>query len=91
LRITLDEIDARLRPGLTAQITIVVDRIPNVIVVPVQSTFQKEGETFAYVWNGSKFREQPIEVSRRSGDRVVVAKGLQAGDRIALQDPTTKE
>src|SRR5262249_45787674 len=91
LRITLDQIDPRLRPGLTAQITIVVDRIPDVIVVPVQATFQKDKETFAYIWKGSKFREEPIAVSRRSGDRVVVAKGLEAGDRIALQDPTTKE
>lgn len=91
LRIALDQIDPRLRPGLTAQITIVIDRIPDVIVVPVEATFQKEGETFAYVWSGSKFREEPIEVSRRSGDRVVVTKGLEAGDRIALQDPTTKE
>jgi HlyD family secretion protein len=51
------------------------------------ASFQKEGETLAYVWSGSKFRPQAIEISRRSGDRVLVAKGLQAGDRIALQDP----
>lgn len=91
LRITLDQLDPRLRPGMTAQITIIADRIPNVLIIPVQATFQKEGETFAYVWDASKFRQQPIEVSRRSGDRVVVAKGLQAGDRVALQDPTAKE
>jgi RND family efflux transporter MFP subunit len=91
LRITLDQMDGRLRPGMIAQITIVVDRIPDVLVIPVEATFQKEGETFAYIWTGSKFREQKIEVSRRSGDRVVVVKGLEAGERIALQDPTTKE
>ena len=91
LRITLDQIDPRLRPGMTVQITIVIDRIPDVLVVPVQATFQKEGETFAYVWTRSKFREQKIDVSRRSGDRVVVSKGLAAGERIALEDPTTKE
>jgi RND family efflux transporter MFP subunit len=91
LRITLDQVDPRLRPGMTAQITIVVDRIPDVLVIPVGASFQKEGETFAYIWAGSKFREQKIEVSRRSGDRVVVSKGLEAGERIALEDPTTKE
>jgi len=91
LRIALAEFDARLRPGMTAQMTIIVDRIPNVLILPVHATFQKEGETFAYVWHGSKFRQQAIEVSRRSGDHVVVAKGLQAGDRVALQDPTAKE
>jgi HlyD family secretion protein len=91
LRITLNQLDPRLRPGMTAQITIVVDRIPNVLIIPVHASFQKERETFAYVWDGSKFREQAIEVSRRSGDRIVVSKGLQPGDRVALQDPTAKE
>lgn len=91
LRITLDQMDARLRPGMTAQITIVVDRIPDVLVIPVEASFQKEGETLAYVWAGAKFHEQKIEVSRRSGDRIVVSKGLEAGDRIALEDPTAKE
>ncbi len=91
LRITLDQLDPRLRPGMTSQISVVIDRLPNVLIVPVHATFQKEGGTFAYVWDGSKFRQQVIEVSRRSGDRVVVAKGLQLGDRVALQDPTAKE
>jgi HlyD family secretion protein len=91
LRITLDQVDPRLRPGMTAQISVVLDRIQNVLIVPVHATFQKEGGTFAYVWDGSKFRQQVIEVSRRSGDRVVVAKGLQLGDRVALQDPAAKE
>src|SRR5215831_8117987 len=91
LRITLDQLDSRLRPGMTAQITILVDRILNVLIIPVHATIQKEGETFAYVWDGSTFRPHIVEVSRRSGDRVVIAKGLQAGDRVALQDPTAKE
>jgi multidrug efflux pump subunit AcrA (membrane-fusion protein) len=91
LRITLDQADARLRPGMTAEITVIVDRLRNVLIIPVHASFQKEGETFAYVWTGSKFRQQAIEVSKRSGDRVVVTKGLEAGDRIALEDPSEKE
>ena len=91
LQIDLAEKDARLKPGMTAQITVVVDRIPNAITIPVQASFQKSGQTVVYVADGSKFREQPIEVSRRSRDRILVSKGLQAGDRVALQDPTVKE
>ena len=91
LKITLDQLDPRLRPGMTAKNTIIADRIPNVLIIPVQAAFQKEGETFAYVWDASRFRQQVIEVSKRSGDRLVVAKGLKAGDRVALHDPTAKE
>lgn len=91
LRIALDQIDPRQRPGMTAQITIIVDRIADVLIIPVHATFQKGGETFAYVWDGSKFRQHVVEISKRSGDRVVIAKGLQAGERVALQDPTAED
>lgn len=88
VRVVLDDSDPRLKPGMTAQVTVIVDRVRDALVIPVQASFQKEGETLAYLWSGSKFLAQPIEISRRSGDRVLVAKGLQPGDRIALQDPT---
>jgi HlyD family secretion protein len=88
VRIILDQSDPRLKPGMTAQVTVIVDRVRDALTIPVQASFQKEGETLAYVWSGSKFRTQPIEISRRSGDHILVAKGLQPGDRIALQDPT---
>lgn len=73
---------------MTAQVTVVVDRIPNAIAIPAQASFQKSGQTVVYVADGSNYREQPIEVGRRSRDRVLVTSGLKAGDRIALRDPT---
>jgi HlyD family secretion protein len=91
LRITLDQQDPRLKPGLTAQVTVIVDRVPNAITIPVQAMFQKSGQTVTYVWEGSEFREQVIEIGRTSRDQVLVAKGLNAGDRVALKDPTVKE
>jgi RND family efflux transporter MFP subunit len=91
LLIALDEKDPRLKPGMTAQITIIVDRIPNAISIPVQASFQRAGQTVVYVVNGSHYREQPIEVGRRSRDRILVSSGLHAGDRVALQDPLAKD
>jgi HlyD family secretion protein len=91
LQIALDQTDARLKPGMTAQLTVVVDRVPDALTIPVEASFQKSGQTVAYVWAGSKFEERAIEVGRRSRDRILVAKGLRAGDRVALKDPTVKE
>ena len=91
LVIALDQADARLKPGMTAQLTVVVDRVPDALTIPVEASFQKSGQTVAYVWQGSKFQERVIEVGRRSRDRLLVAKGLSAGDRVALKDPTVKE
>jgi HlyD family secretion protein len=91
LEIALDQSDARLKPGMTAQLTVIVDRVPDALTIPVQASFQRSGQTLAYVWEGSKFQEHVIEIGRRNRDRILVTKGLQPGDRVALQDPLVKE
>lgn len=90
-RIALDQPDVRLKPGMTAQLTVVVDKIPDALVIPVQASFQRSGQTIAYVWDRSKFQERVIEIGRRSGDRILVTKGLRHNDQVALADPTAKE
>lgn len=91
LEIKLDQADSRLKPGMTAQLTVIVDQVANALAIPAQASFQKSGQTVAYLWTGSKFQEQAIEVGRRSGDRILVSRGLREGDRIALEDPSAKE
>jgi HlyD family secretion protein len=91
LAIALDQADGRLKPGMTVQVTVIVDRIPDTISIPTQASFLRSGQTVAYVWNGSKFEERAIQVERRSRDRALVAQGLHAGDLVALRDPTGKE
>jgi RND family efflux transporter MFP subunit len=91
VEIMLDQTDARLRPGMGANVRVTVERVPNAIMIPAQASFQKSGRTVAYVLNGAKFDERRIDVARRSGDHLLVAKGLQPGEKVALQDPTLKE
>ncbi|HEY6386339.1 MAG TPA: efflux RND transporter periplasmic adaptor subunit, partial [Candidatus Acidoferrum sp.] len=80
--------DARLTPGMGATVRIAVARVPDGIVIPTNALFRKAGRTVAYVRQGSKFEETPVEVSRQSGDEALIAKGLQPGERLALKDPT---
>lgn len=91
LQIALDQIDARLRPGMTVQITVIVDRVRNAITLPTQAAFLKSGQTIVYVWDGSKFQERAIGVERRSRDRILVSKGVNAGELVALTDPTVAQ
>jgi len=91
LDIAIDQKDPRFKPGMTAQITVIVDRVPNAISIPVQASFNNSGRTVVYVWDGSKFKERAVQIERRSRDRALVSSGLEPGDRIALQNPTEKE
>lgn len=91
LEIALDQADARFKPGISGQVTVVVDRVADALTIPAQALFQKSGQNVAYIWEGTQFEERAIEVGRRSGDKIMVAKGVSAGDQIALRDPTVKE
>jgi HlyD family secretion protein len=87
LFVAIDRSDPRLRPGMTASLRILVDRVPDALLVPVAAAFSRDGRTIAYVRQGRKFREREIEISRRGPSDVAVASGLQPGDVVALADP----
>jgi HlyD family secretion protein len=91
LEIGIDQADPRLKPGMTVQITVIVDRVPNAITIPAQASFLRSGQTVAYVWDGSAFQERAIQIERRSRDRILVSAGLKPGELVALQDPTGKK
>jgi HlyD family secretion protein len=87
----LDDVDARIRPGMSATARIAVDRLPNSVLIPLEGVFNKNGRTLVYVFARGKFEERVIQTGRRGNGQTVVTKGLQAGERVALQDPTLKE
>ncbi len=91
LDIVLDQTDTRFKPGISGQVTVVVDRVADALTIPAQALFLKSGQNVAYVWRGGQFEEREIEVGRRSGDKIMIGKGVGAGEQVALKDPTLKE
>jgi HlyD family secretion protein len=86
--VALADSDSRLTPGMGASVRVAVAKIPDGIVIPSSALFRKAGRSVVYVRRGSKFEETPVEVSRRNTEEVLLAKGLEPGERIALKDPT---
>jgi HlyD family secretion protein len=91
LEVVLDQTDPRFKPGITGEVNVVVDKVSNALIIPAQALFQKSGQNIVYVWTGGQFVEHAIEVGRRSADKILVANGINPGNRIALRDPTSKE
>ncbi|HEV2223624.1 MAG TPA: efflux RND transporter periplasmic adaptor subunit [Candidatus Acidoferrales bacterium] len=89
--IVLSHSDSRLRPGMSANVHVIVDQVPNGITIPAAALFRKAGQSVVYVLHGTKVEQRPIEVSRRSGDQILIAKGLQPGERVALQEPAASD
>jgi len=91
IALEIKENDARIRPGLSASARIAVEKIPDSILAPVEAVFEKDGRFVAYVLHGSKFEERQVQVARRGRSQLLIASGLQPGERVALKDPTREK
>lgn len=87
LNLVLLELDPKIRPGMTAVARIATDRVPNVVLVPAEAIFQKDGSPVVYKLSGAGFDEQRVQVSRRGKEQAIVTSGIAPGDRIATRRP----
>ena len=62
----------------------------DVVHVPLDAVFEKDGKTFCYVMGGSRPEERKVVVGRSSMDYAEVVQGLADGEKVALFDPTRK-
>ena len=85
------QFDVLLRPGLLADVEIIVDKFANAVYIPTQAVFEKDGKLVAYVKKGSNFEERPFKPLKRSESTMVVESGLKPGETVALSDPTAKK
>lgn len=84
------QLDVLLRPGLLADVEIVVEKIPNAVNIPAQAVFEDEGKMVVYVKKGERFEKRVIKPLKRSDSTLIIAEGLQKDEVIALTDPMAK-
>lgn len=87
LNLVLIDVDPKIRPGMTAVARIATERVPDVLLVPVEAIFQHDGAPNVYRLVGSEFISTVVEVKRRGREQVILASGVAPGDRIATQRP----
>ena len=80
-----------LRPGLLADVEIQVEKLSDVIHVPAQAVFQKNGQYVVYVQNKGKYEVRPVQLVKQSESMMVIASGVQPGETVAMADPTASK
>ncbi len=84
--VLIDGSDPRLKPGMSATVEIITDRLENAVFVPLEAVFEKEGKTIVYLADSHKPVE--VKVGPKNQTSVVIESGLEPGQRICLRDPT---
>ncbi len=77
---------AYLRPGTTSVATIIIERQPKALLLPLECVFDRDGKKIVYVEQKGDFRRAEVELGPQNEDLVVVKKGLRPGDRVAMHD-----
>jgi HlyD family secretion protein len=90
LDLVLIDIDPRIRPGMTAVARIATERVPNVVLIPSEAIFQRDGANVVYKLDGSEFEERRVQIPKRGKEQAIVASGIEPGDRIATRRPATE-
>jgi len=82
--VTIDEEVKRLKPGMTAVVEIHVDRLEDVLTVPVQAIVQIQRDTWCYVDNDGTVERRTIKLGLSNDKFVEIQEGLQEGERVVL-------
>jgi hypothetical protein len=83
------QVQVLLRPGLLADVEIVVEKIPDALHLPTQAIFQKGGRPTVFVQQkDGKFVPREVQLLKQSESMMVLSGGVQPGEVVALADPT---
>jgi len=84
--VKLTSVDSRMRHGMTAHVFIEGDTRKDVLYIPRQVLFLKDGKRIVYVRDGNNFDPREVKVEAENESRAAID-GLGAGTEIALVDP----
>ena len=82
--VRIDEKVQQLKPGMSAVVEIHVERLKDVVSVPVQAVVQRGEDSWCYVDVGGSAERRLVEIGRTNDKFVVIKKGVDSGDRVVL-------
>jgi hypothetical protein len=86
--ILLDETDAPVSPGDSAEIDVQIAEIPDVLAVPVQSVYARGEKRFVFVDRAGGAQAIEVKLGKSNTTLVEIRDGLKVGDRVVMSVAT---
>lgn len=87
VKILLAEADTTLRPGMTTSNAIETNLVKNALFVPLEAVAVEGTMPYVYKRDGARVVKQQVETGLANENEIVIAKGLDADDRVLLTPP----
>jgi HlyD family secretion protein len=85
--IAIDSTQDWVKPGMSAKVEIMVNRLDNVVQIPVQAVTMNDGHQVCYVAGGMKPERREVEVGEFTDEFIEIKSGLKEGERVLLRTP----
>ena len=82
----LGNVDSRLRPGMNGSMDVIVERIPEAIIVPSRAVLTRNGRPVVYTVENDVPTAVEVEVLARNPDEIAI-KGIEPDAMVSLMDP----
>ena len=89
VRIKFDGSDVRIKPGISANVSLPVEEVKGVAAVPLSAIFMDGTRRFVYRKEGAEFVRVTVSIGVNNLDWVEIRSGLKPNDEIALVRPNT--
>jgi multidrug efflux pump subunit AcrA (membrane-fusion protein) len=88
MTVTLAGEDRRLRPGMTARVTVAAGMARDTLFVPIHAVFNDGAESYCYrLASRGAYRRQTVVTGNQNEDVVEIVAGLAEGDKVSLLRP----
>ena len=76
-----------VKPGMSAKVEVLVNKLNDVVYVPVQAVTPNDGKQICYVAGTFKPEQREVEVGDFNDEFIEIKKGLKEGERVLLRSP----
>lgn len=91
VEILINETNKNLLPGLTVSCRLLIDQIDDVLYVPLEAINTEGDKNFVYKKSGTGYKKEEVEVGASNSDYMIITKGLNENDEVALVMPFAEE
>ena len=86
--IKMDEPSGRIKPGMTAGVSILTSEKPDTLVIPTESIFSRDGVNYVYVLRGGNPEMEQVTVGAYSNKLIeVLQTDIAEGELIVINPP----
>src|SRR5207237_3606179 len=84
VEITLDQTPKDLKPGLTANVQIFVDKLNHVLAVPLSSIYVVDKQNYVFCRDGENLRHHVVTLGATNDTHAQITTGLTPGDQVLI-------